>query len=302
MTMTDMTLSPNSDSKELDTSMFVRISHMIGSSKIRCPDEGKTVLKFVKDVNWDEQRQLRAGIIPYVINDGYLNLCFGEDYVHKTLTDFGGGVRRKVENPIQGAIREFEEETSSLFNKITVDDIQDCPCIYNKVMLIVFLQIPFCDKAQLDTKFRIRSVNNTEISGLSWIHETEIEILLFTLNDKKVRVYSRVKKFISSGPEPDVLIGFLKRINKYSSDNNYPVWRYWNDNNRRIKPLLSSTPFKVYNDYNTILPPPKNNRWENDGTLNPARWNNRRYYKKYATSTEYYSYRNMEQRERRHSY
>src|SRR6185437_730049 len=94
----------------------------------------------VKDVDLKLVKPPRAGLILYTRVKGDLWFGLGVDRQSGELTDFGGGVsykRRHDEHVIAGALREFNEETLNIL-KLTMDDVKDCPVLYDNNMLIMF--------------------------------------------------------------------------------------------------------------------------------------------------------------------
>ena len=97
-------------------------------------------LNLVREVDWSRQHQKRAGVIPYFRLDGELFFLLGIDFTSGDYADFGGGVGgSRFENPIEGAVREFTEESLGIFGK--VDDMGDQYVIWDSDMLIIFLSL-----------------------------------------------------------------------------------------------------------------------------------------------------------------
>jgi len=84
----------------------------------------------------------RAGVIPYTVSNGAIYFGLGLDSKTHDLTDFAGGVFYKTDHDVvQGALREFEEETLQIFDSIKADDIKECPVIYDSDNLIIFIHM-----------------------------------------------------------------------------------------------------------------------------------------------------------------
>lgn len=137
-------------------------------------------------------RPLRAGIIPYYISRrGNLFFGLGVDRKSNDLTDFGGVVMsKKGENAIEAAIREFKEETIGVI-PINEDDVLASPCIYNDVMVIIFVKTniyPAITSTALEGK--LLEARNNEISGIAW---TSLRSLLRELSrEAGSRIYAPV--------------------------------------------------------------------------------------------------------------
>jgi hypothetical protein len=152
----------------------------------------------VKNINLDCVKPERAGIIIYTVIDGafYMGLCV--DAKSHDLTDAGGRVNYETDhNVIQGAIREFEEETLGIFDPIEFDDIKDCPVIYDDQNLIIFMHINIdpnlvskvFHESYLQTPKRR---NYPEVCGVTWLTWEEFQ---YCLHHNGI-LYSRVQRFL----------------------------------------------------------------------------------------------------------
>ena len=65
----------------------------------------------------------------------------GIDSKTKELTDFGGGVSYKKDaNVIVGALREYNEETLSVY-PLSINDVQDSVALYDECCLVIFKKV-----------------------------------------------------------------------------------------------------------------------------------------------------------------
>jgi hypothetical protein len=100
---------------------------------------------------------------------------FGVDCQYGTLTDFGGGIKYKYDkDPVSAALRELKEESLGLFD-FSKKSIQDCCCIYNEEILIIF--IPIYISPKISTLFFNNLVSKEpkpEVSRLEWISEKDL--------------------------------------------------------------------------------------------------------------------------------
>lgn len=64
----------------------------------------------------ENYRSKRAGILPFTVKDQDFHFLMGIDHLTKEWSDFGGGVKLR-ENTLEGAIREFKEESNNIFPK-----------------------------------------------------------------------------------------------------------------------------------------------------------------------------------------
>lgn len=131
----------------------------------------------------------RAGIILY--NKDWFGL--GIDTKTGELTDFGGGVSvKKKETVIEGALREFHEETLSVY-PLTYKDIENSVVMYNQYNLLIFKFInadPF--KISADFIEKCKHVNNPEVSGIKWLSWTEFKNCI----DHRDKLFFRLQSFL----------------------------------------------------------------------------------------------------------
>jgi hypothetical protein len=157
----------------------------------------------VKDFDFNNVKPQRAGVIMYTIMDNEIYFGMGLDTKTHDITDFGGGVSYKKDlNAIVGALREFNEETLSIFNKIKITDIENSQVIYDNNNLIVFVNIllkpsDICERfnEKFDEMININKYwkNQPEVCGIIWL---SLEQLNYCLNTNGI-MFTRVKKFLS---------------------------------------------------------------------------------------------------------
>ena len=131
----------------------------------------------------------RGGIMPYCIDNGKIWFCMGKDLRTGDLTDFGGGIW-KNETIMEGAFREFMEETGTMFEKFgvtSIEDLRGTTCLVKETMAIIFL--PVSIKVKKETENSKEENISGEISGIEWV--TEID--LFRKN--QTRVWTRISNF-----------------------------------------------------------------------------------------------------------
>jgi hypothetical protein len=151
----------------------------------------------VRDINLECVRPERAGIILYTKIDGAVHMGLCVDAKSHDLTDAGGRVNESDLNVIQGAIREFEEETLEIFDPIEFDMIKDCPVIYDDQNLIIFMHINVdpnvVSKAFHESYLRTpKRRNYPEVCGITWITWEDFQ---YCLNQNGI-LYSRVQRFL----------------------------------------------------------------------------------------------------------
>jgi hypothetical protein len=161
----------------------------------------------------------RGGIVYYTFENGELYFCFGRDRTSGDLTDFGGG-RRGLEDPVECAVREGNEESRFVFGQLTPQSVQWFWCLYNSQMLIIFVHVATRGKesifdltarnfqsAQMVPNQYIRIKGGTivisrccdEVSEMVWLNERRIDDILS--DSSRIKLYARVRRFIRSCPQ-----------------------------------------------------------------------------------------------------
>ena len=170
----------------------------------------------VQNVDLECVKPQRAGVIIYTVVGESTYFGLGLDSGTHDLTDFGGGVTYKTDqNAICGAIREFEEETLSIFETIKFDHIKQCPVIYDNNNLIVFIHM----KIDPDTVSRVfrdeythivdtkkcdspRKYRDPEVCGITWLTWEEFQRCV----KEKGIMFSRVQRFLSKAGDFSYLL------------------------------------------------------------------------------------------------
>lgn len=154
-----------------------------------------TYYSIVNHLNWSKLRPARAGVIPYIIQDGKILFAFGLDAQFRELTDFGGGVSyKKDKTAVVGALREFREESLGIFQELEAKDVEDCFVMYNLNMMIIFLLVDVDpkDKNKLFHE-HLQDEENPEVCDIVWLSEEELNE---SLNLKSRLIYVRVRDLI----------------------------------------------------------------------------------------------------------
>jgi hypothetical protein len=163
----------------------------------------------VKKIDCKYIRPQRAGVILYSKSSKFTIFSFGVDSKSHELTDFGGGVEynKRKENAIEGALREFNEETLDIFATLKYEDIMDCNVIYDENNLIIF--IPINEKIEtinyiFNKKYQETNINGkiAEVCNIRWLSNSELNLAL----DTPGVIFNRVRKFILSAGEIDNLL------------------------------------------------------------------------------------------------
>ena len=172
-----------------------------------------TTQTYVRDLDLENVKPQRAGVILYTYHQNNIYFGVGVDTKSKDLTDFGGGIQYKLNkdgNVIRGALREFAEETLEIFKPLYFNDIKDCPVIYDKDNLIIFVQIGLnpldvstCFNMKYNQMCMINFFNKVIPHYYKRVHDPEVcEIKWLSLYEFKTSLivhgtfFTRVRKFL----------------------------------------------------------------------------------------------------------
>jgi hypothetical protein len=81
--------------------------------------------KRVKDIDWNDRKYIRAGIIPVIEHKGIKFFGFGVENGVAAIGDFGGHREKIDRDALDAAIREYREEALNVFGELTRDMLQD---------------------------------------------------------------------------------------------------------------------------------------------------------------------------------
>lgn len=151
--------------------------------------------KIVKEINLNMVKPPRAGVILYTKMNNEFYFGLGIDNDSKELTDFGGGIsyKERDKNVIEGALREFKEETLGIFGHIQFEDVLEAPIIYNNDILILFKYTDL-DPNFIRNEFLIayQHHQNCEVSDIVWLSTSELKHQIMT----RGKMFSRVQNFL----------------------------------------------------------------------------------------------------------
>jgi hypothetical protein len=151
----------------------------------------------------------RAGVIPYTVFQGRLFFLLGVDRKTNEYTDFGGGCKNN-ETLLDGAWREFQEETCGVFSMFDKSCLTTSIAVCNetKDSAIFFVEVPY---VLLDIapplfmniqKENILNKKCLENVSIQWIDDEDFRDMAFK-NSKLMWV--RINKFLSEHTEWDDL-------------------------------------------------------------------------------------------------
>ena len=171
----------------------------------RRSNENEIVKTFVSTLDLTQIKPQRAGVIIYTIHNNNIYFGLGLDSKSHDLTDFGGGVSYKKDcNAVRGALREFKEETLSIFENITEENIQNCPVLYDNNNLIIFIHIAINPDevcaAFKNEYFKVlhnysnqgKQRKNPEVCGITWLNLNDFQTGIKT----EGIIFSRVRRFL----------------------------------------------------------------------------------------------------------
>jgi hypothetical protein len=176
----------------------------------------------VQNLNLECVKPQRAGVIIYTVVEGATFFGLGLDSRTHDLTDFGGGVIYKIDqNVVNGALREFEEETLQIFEEISPNDIKKCPVIYDDKNLIIFIHLAvdpdvvcsnfnarYKDVIDHNNAQRIKpegsrkKISDPEVCGITWLSWEEFQR---TIKGEGV-MFSRVQRFLNRAEDFSYLL------------------------------------------------------------------------------------------------
>lgn len=153
------------------------------------------VKTLVKNVDLSLVKPPRAGVILYTKINNQLFFGLGVDEQSKQFTDFGGGISyNKDKHVINGALREFNEETLNIFNYLVINDFMDSLVLYNNDMLIIFKQLD--DISTIRTLFlnQLLLHDNVEVSDICWLSLNDFKSIINTRGGMFFRVQNFLQK------------------------------------------------------------------------------------------------------------
>lgn len=185
---------------------------------------------WVRHVNWSDYNIVRGGVVVYTIINNHVFICLGVDKKHKELTDFGGGVKATDGSPLMGAIREFREESKDVFGEENYkpEAFLDSPCLIKRDpfknrndtyhMMIIFQEVDPSYLSNAMSTFADQDVTSKdEVSAIVWCSEVMFRNMIYT--QENTRMYSRVRKFISSCISFNKLLYTLKLRSSLAKNN-----------------------------------------------------------------------------------
>lgn len=161
-------------------------------------------LRPTREIDFTTYRPQRAGVIPWTTVGDVKLFILGVDTRYQELTDFGGGVNRRDKTALDGALREFREETLAAFPTPTEDQLQGAVWATGPTMMIGFVPYPELDLRLLMRKFhqQLELERMPEVSELIWVTEFELTQLRTAgyevkHGSKSYHLYERVRRLLA---------------------------------------------------------------------------------------------------------
>jgi len=160
------------------------------------------ISKKVTDIDWKNPKYIRAGIIPFTIQNGIKFYGFGVENGIAAIGDFGGHVENNDSDALDTAIREYKEEAFNVFGEFTRDMLATCDAIEGKdtVEILVPVRPPFYKYTE---KFHHLVDNNTdhEVQSIVWLSRKQLLIAIDSQETafegtKIYHMYSRIRDTI----------------------------------------------------------------------------------------------------------
>jgi len=164
-------------------------------------------MKRVRNINWNNPKFIRAGIIPFVEEKGIKFYAFGIENGVAAIGDFGGHREKKDIDALDSAIREYEEEALNVFGEINRDMLQDCFAIEGIDTVEILLPVPG-PFYQYTKKFNNLVGANTdhEVQTVIWLSKRQLLTAISSpeesyMGTKIYHMYNRVRDTIQSNRE-----------------------------------------------------------------------------------------------------
>lgn len=147
-------------------------------------------LKRVYEINWNNPKYIRAGIIPFVQQGELRFFAFGVENGVAAIGDFGGHREVKDRDALDAAIREYYEEALGVFGDVTRDKLQNYYVLEGNDTVEILLPVPG-PFYQYTENFHQLVGNNIdhEIQSIVWLTRRQ----LLTAIDSQETAYEGTK-------------------------------------------------------------------------------------------------------------
>lgn len=155
----------------------------------------------VKNLDFSLLKPSRAGVIVYTQYEGKIYFISGIDNKTGEVTDFGGGVSYKIDtNALSGGLREFMEESLGIFGAINLEEIKDCPVVYDPNNIIIFVPMKI-DMELVYTEFinRLKYFPVPEVKDITFLNKHQFLALISGEVVGGTVMYDKVRNLLSGG-------------------------------------------------------------------------------------------------------
>lgn len=169
-------------------------------------------MKQVWQVNWNDRRLIRSGIIPYTIINKQIYYAFGIEEKVAALGDFGGHKENVDFDCLDAAIREYEEECFSIFGNINRQLLQSCYVLEgkdtNEILFPLFVSeneiyplFKFTIKFRKELQTRLDQnikIENHEVQNIIWLSDKQLAFALQNPHFNLFYMYDKIYQTLSS--------------------------------------------------------------------------------------------------------
>lgn len=174
--------------------------------------ETPAVKTLVQNIDPENVRPRRAGVILYTVSNEAIFFGCGLDANTHEITDFGGHVMNRIDaSAIHGALREFDEETLQILEPIRPQDIKHCPVIYDANNLIIFIHVninPDIMCHVFNTRYQsvvhgdVNKTREPEVCAITWLSWEEFQL---SIRSRGI-MFRRVQKFLNKAGDFSYLL------------------------------------------------------------------------------------------------
>jgi len=129
----------------------------------------------VRDINWNDPKYRRVGMIPVIEQGKILFFGFCIEPLIGAISDLGGHRDAEDIDGLHTLIREYQEESFNIFGTLTKDMLQDCLVLENKrnLELLIPLKGPFYKYTE---RFHQLLGSNTEheAQNIIWLSQQQL--------------------------------------------------------------------------------------------------------------------------------
>lgn len=156
----------------------------------------------VSEIDTNKVKPTRAGIIFYIKKDDNIMFGLGTDSKSHDLTDFSGSVKYyKNETCIDGALREFKEETLGIFDELTIEDLLNFYAVHDEENMVIFIMIN-SDMKKIKEAFnnKVKYEKESEICSIFFLESSIFRYFIKNKPRNKNHVlYEKLRRLLYNG-------------------------------------------------------------------------------------------------------